>query len=50
MINYQETRKTMDMRGIEYNDTQFLLSVLIAIGIDKYNAYKLIYNVDKILK
>ena len=38
------------MRGIEFNNTQFSFALMIAIGIDKYDAYKIALVGDKINK
>jgi len=50
MIDYKETKKTMEMRGIEFNNAQFSFALMIAIGIDKYDAYKIALVGDKINK
>ena len=50
MIDYKETKKTMDIRGIEFTNTQFSFTLMIAIGINKYDAYKLVFVGDKINK
>ena len=50
MIDYKETKKAMGMRGIEFTDTQFSFALMIAIGIDKYDAYKIALVGDKINK
>ena len=50
MIDYKETKKKMEMRGIEFTNTQFSLSLMMAIGIDKYDAYKIVIIGDKINK
>lgn len=50
MIDYKETKKAMGMRGIEFNNTQFSFALMIAIGIDKYDAYKIALVGDKINK
>lgn len=50
MLDYKEVKKTMEMRGIEFNNTQFSFALMIAIGIDKYDAYKIAIVGDKINK
>ena len=50
MIDYKETKKTMEIRGIEFTNTQFSFILMVAIGIDKYDAYKLSIVSDKIGK
>ena len=47
MIDFKETKQTMDMRGIEFTNAQFSFSLFISIGIDKYDAYKLSMVSDK---
>ena len=50
MIDYKETKKTMEVRGIEFTNTQFSFTLMVAIGINKYDAYKLSIVSDKIGK
>jgi len=50
MIDLKETKKTMEMRGIEFTNAQFSFSLFVSIGIDKYDAYKLSIVSDKISK
>ena len=50
MIDYQEIKKKMEIRGIEFTNTQFSFTLMIAIGINKYDAYKLSIVSDKINK
>ena len=50
MIDLKETKKTMEMRGIEFTNAQFSFSLFVSIGIDKYDAYKLSIVPDKINK
>ena len=47
MIDFKETKNTMNMRGIGFTNAQFSFSLFIAIGIDKYDAYKLSMISDK---
>lgn len=50
MIDLKETKKTMEMRGIEFTNAQFSFSLFVSIGIDRYDAYKLSIVSDKISK
>lgn len=50
MISYQETKKNMEIKGIEFTNIQFSFSLMVAIGIDRYDAYKLTIVSDKISK
>ena len=50
MITYKETKKNMEIRGIEFTNVQFTFSLMVAIGIDKYDAYNLTIVPDKINK
>ena len=41
MIDYQETKKTMEIRGIEFTKAQFSFALMVSVGINKYDAYKI---------
>lgn len=41
MISYKDTEEKLNIRGIKFTPIQFSFSMLIAIGINKYEAYKL---------
>ena len=47
MIDYSETKKTMEIRGIEFTKAQFSFALMLAIGINKYDAYKIAIVGDK---
>lgn len=39
MIDYKETKKAMEIRGVEFTDAQFSMCLMISVGVDKYEAY-----------
>ena len=39
MIDYKETKKSMEIRGVEFTDAQFSMCLMISVGVDKYEAY-----------
>lgn len=41
MIDYKETKKAMEIRGVEFSEAQFSFALMVAIGINRYDAYKL---------
>lgn len=46
MINYKKTKETMSARGIEFTNAQFSFALMVAVGIDKYDAYKIAIKND----
>ena len=50
MIDYKETKKAMEIRGVEFSEAQFSFALMVAIGINKYDAYKLSIVSDKVGK
>ena len=39
MIDYKETKKAMEIRGVEFTDAKFSMCLMISVGVDKYEAY-----------
>ena len=39
MIDYKETKKAMEIRGVEFTDAQFSMCLMISVGVEKYEAY-----------
>ena len=39
MIDYKETKKNMEIRGVEFTDAQFSMCLMISVGVDEYDAY-----------
>jgi hypothetical protein len=39
MIDYKDTKKAMEIRGVEFTDAQFSMCLMISVGVDKYDAY-----------
>ena len=50
MIDYNETKKIMELMGIDFTESQFAFSLMVSIGIDKYESYKINIIGDKINK
>ena len=47
MVSLENTKKQMEIMGIEFTDTQFSFAMLVSFGIDKYDAYKLSFYPNK---
>ena len=47
MVSLENTKKQMELMGIEFTDTQFSFAMLVSFGIDKYDAYKLSFYPNK---
>ena len=39
MIDYKDTKKAMEIRGVEFTDAQFSMCLMISVGVDEYDAY-----------
>lgn len=47
MIDYWDTKAKMGMRGVDFTREQFSFSLMTAIGMNKYDAYKITIVGDK---
>lgn len=50
MIRYKDVKEKMSVRGIDFTPTQYSFALMVAIGINKYEAYKIVIIADKLIK
>lgn len=50
MIDYKDAKDKMGIRGIMFTPTQFSFALMMAIGMNKYEAYKIAFISEKLNK